>query len=135
MATVKSFTAIALFAILFGFNPLVSAGDHWSDDWKIKVDDDATSAGTIRFTISLEPGAGAPGVPWVVNVLVPDGTKENDIAELISVAFRTVLNELNFTIKHKNGEELTIKTRGETPDIALELTGNTVQGIKLEIDN
>ena len=125
----------ALAFTIVGFTPISNANDHWSDKWEIQVKDDADSPGTISFAVSFEPDDGVAATPVVVEVPVPDNTDENDIAELITIAFRGVLGDDDFKIKRSDGEKIIIKTRGGTPDIAVEIKGNTVQGISLEIES
>ena len=50
-------TCASLLAIVFGFTT-AHADDHWSDDWEIKIDNDAKSAGKIGFKVSFEPEDG-----------------------------------------------------------------------------
>jgi len=132
----KHLTGLAIFLAVFGITSLAIADDHWSDDWRIEVDGRAKSAGTMSFTLTFEPGEEGTGAePVTIDVQVPAKAKDNDVAEMITNTFRAVLGDDDYKVKQSWGENVLVKARGDTPDLTLELTGNTVQGISLEIDD
>jgi hypothetical protein len=49
--------------------------------------------------------------------------------------FRAVLGDDSYKIKTSWGNNVSVKTRSDTPDFVLELTGSSVQGISVEIDD
>jgi len=127
-------TNLAIFISIFSIAMLAGADDHWSDDWKISTSGRSSSNGALNFSLTFEPGKdGTAADPITIEVLIADNTRDNDIAELISNNFRGKLGEDDFKIDTSWGEHVKVKARGDTPDFVVELSGNTVQGISLEI--
>ena len=128
-------SAIAAFALLM-MAPVTFADDHWSDDWKIVVDGKADSGGSISFKVTFEPNEdGSTRAAAEISALVAEGTSENDTADLIGNAFRAVLGEDDFKIDVSWGENVKIDSKRKTPDFLLELTGNSVQGVSIDIED
>ena len=120
--------------ICFGGASLAIADDHWSDDWKIEVSGRADSAGTISFAINFEPAEdGTTADPISVDVLVPEDTKDNEIAETIANNFSALLGDENFKVNQSWGENVTIKAKRDAADFELSMTSSNVQGISIEI--
>jgi len=127
---------IALTMLLIGFSTtsLAMADDHWADDWKIEVRGRADSAGTISFALTFEPGEdGTAADPVSIDVLVPDDSKDNDIAETIANNFEAVLGDENFKVNQSRGENVTVKAKKDTADFELTMTSSNVQGISIAI--
>ena len=115
---------------------LALADDHWSDDWKVTVGGKAKSRGVIGFKLTFEPGdQGETRNPVTVDAPIPEKAGENDVADMIANAFRATLGDDDFKIDVSWGENVKIKAKGETPDFLLEITGNTVQGVSLEVQD
>ena len=130
------FAGLSIFLAFFGMNSLAIADDHWSDDWKISVTGKSSSAGTMSFKLTFEPGEdGAAADPVSIDVAIAEGTRDNDVAALITNNFQAALGDDDFNIDQSWGEHILVKTRGKAPDFALELTGNTVQSVSVEIDD
>ncbi len=126
------------FSIFFAFGgaSLPAADSEWSGKEKIKVEGKAKSAGTISLQVSFKPAEdGASGDPVKIEIAVSDKTKKNDVAELITNDIRAVLGDEKFKIKTSGGNNVEVKAKGDTPDFAIVMTNNSVQGISLEIDN
>ncbi len=124
-----------LFSLCGGLLPVV-ADNEWSGNEKIKVEGKAKSAGTISFKISFQPAEDGTAVDTVkIDVLVSDKTKKDDVAVFITNNFRAVLGDDNFKINQSWGNNVSVKAKGDTPDFSVEMTGNSVQGISLEIDD
>ena len=125
---------LSLLLAFVGGISLVFAEDHWSDDWKVSVNGKADSGGVISFKLTFEPeGEDARRDPVTVMAPIPDNTKENDIADMMGNAFRAILGDDDFKVDVSWGENVKVKTRGDTPDFLLEITDNSVQGISLKL--
>lgn len=133
-ALVKKLGLAASVAALLGSAPVTQADDHWDDDWKISVDGKSESAGSLSFTLNFEPADdGAAREPATVTVAIPKGTGANDMADLISAAFRGTLGDDEFHSEVDWGEHVKVKGKGETPDFTVAIAENTVQGLSLVI--
>lgn len=128
---------MAIVLLTFAGTPVPAAADgHWSDEWEIKVDGKSESRGAISFEISFEPGDdGVTRDPVIMDVLVANGTGENEIAFLISNHFRAVLGDQEFEIEVESGEQVEMEGRKGTPDFALAVTPSAVRGIRVKLDN
>jgi hypothetical protein len=127
---------LCLLAGFLGVAPLAFADDHWSDDWKISVDGKSDSGGKISFKLTFEPDEDeAPRDAVTVDVLIPEGTGEDDMADMISNSFRAVLGDDDFDIDTSWGEHIKVEASGDTPDFVIEIAGNSVEGVDVEIDD
>lgn len=132
----KYMSLLAVLIMVFGGSSLSLADDHWADDGKIKVEGKAKSAGKISFKLSYKPNDKETVADQVViDVLVPDKTKKNEIAEMIINSFRAMLGDENFKIKQSWGNNVIVEAKGKTPDFNIEFSSNSIQGISLEIDD
>ena len=68
-----------------------------------------------------------------VEVLVSEGTSENDVADMIGNAFEVILGEDDFNIKVSWGENIKIEAKDDTPAFVLEIASSSVQGLSIEI--
>ena len=62
------------------------------------------------------------------------GTGENAVARAIRDALKAQLDSKRFHVEIDDGEDILIKKRGRTPDIALQVAENTVAGVRLNSD-
>lgn len=114
---------------------LLLADSKASDNWNIEIDGKAKSAGTLGFTLRFEADqVGATAASVDITITVPNKARKKDVAEMISNNFRGKLGDNNFKIR-KDGDEVIVKAKGETPDFMLELTNNTVQGISVKLND
>lgn len=128
------FAAFTMLLAFFVGTTLAIADDHWSDDWKIEVSGRADSAGTISFQMNFEPAEdGTTADPVSVDVLVPEDTKDNKIAETIANNFSASLDEESYKVNQSWGENVTIKARGKAADYELTMTSSNVQGVSIKI--
>ena len=89
---------------------------------------------TFEIT-SRPPEDGAATDPISIDVLVPDKSKDDEIADVMLNNFEAVLGTDDYKLKKSWGKNVTIKARGKTPDFAIALTNNTVQGVSVAIDD
>jgi hypothetical protein len=108
---------------------------NFDEDWKITVNGKAKSAGAISFRVIFAPSYdGSPGPEKFIEVLVSEGTSENDAADMIGNAFQVILGEDDFNIKVSWGENIKIEAKDDTPDFVLELASSSVQGLSIEVE-
>jgi hypothetical protein len=83
--------------------------------------------GEIVFRVTPQGGEAVE-----IAVQIETGTGENAVARRIRDAFRQQLVG-DYKIKTDDGEEVTIRARGETPDFTIELVSNSVQRTSIDI--
>jgi hypothetical protein len=133
-ALARKLGLVAGVVVLLGLAPVTQADDHWDDDWKISVSGKSKSAGSLSFTLTFEPADdGAAREAATVTVAIPEGTGANDMADLISAAFRGTLGDDQFHSEVDWGEHVKVKGKGDTPDFTVAIAQNTVQGLSLAI--
>ena len=126
--------SIALLALLV-VGPWAVADKPYSGRWKIEADHHAKSAGTISFGITFEPGAdGKAKDPLAADIPIPKGMHEGKVIQSIENTLKAILEPKGFKIKSNLGDLVTVKATGDTPDFQLTLTGNSVQGVEIEIE-
>jgi hypothetical protein len=114
--------------------PVAPVYNNFDDDWKISVNGKAKGPGTIKFKVVFAPSDdGLPGAEKFVEAPIPKGTRENDVAVMISNAFKAILGEDDFKIKVSWGENIKVKAKGDTPDFVLEVASNSVKGVSLKV--
>ena len=119
---------------IFAFAAPVSAGDQFSDEWKIGVSGSAVTAGSISFTLTFEPGSdGMARDPITIDTPIAANTSVEDIISAISDAFSTALGEDDFDVEISWGEHVEVEAEGNTPEFALAITRNTLQGVAFKI--
>lgn len=119
---------------VFAFASLVSASDQYSDEWKIGVSGSAVTAGNISFTLTFALGNdGAARDPITIDTPVAANTSEDDIVGLIGDSFSTALGKDGFDVDISWGERVKVDAEGDTPDFALTVASNTLQGVIIQI--
>jgi len=114
----------AVAVLLVGWLAIAQADP--SNKWRIKVDGEASTAGSIQLTLTPEGGTAQ-----VVDVPVPKGKHENHVARLIRDALKQAIGK-DYHVEIDDGEDVLVKRRMGKPDLDLQITGNSVQGIKLK---
>lgn len=99
-----------------------------SNKWRIEISSDADSAGAIVFEL-LPIG----GEPVAVTVQVPDGTGENDIADLVRDAMRAQLAG-RYNVEVDDGEDVLVKKLDGAADFDLRIRESTVAGVGIDLD-
>jgi hypothetical protein len=136
----KIFKILSIFlgaVALLGFSPLTFADDDgYSDEWIIIVKGKTENAGKIGFKLTYAPSDdGLAGGEEFIEAPIPAGTSENDAAEMIANAFKTVLHVNKFDVDWHDGEKIQVEARSETPDFAIEIASNPLQGISITIED
>lgn len=99
-----------------------------SNKWRIEISSGADSAGVIVF--ELVP---VGGEPVAVTVQVPDGTGENDIAELVRDTMRAQLGG-RYNVEVDDGEDVLVKKLDGAADFDLIVRESTVADVKIDLD-
>lgn len=102
----------------------------YTDDYRIQVNHNAGSDGTIAFRITTQEG----GTVHEVSVSIKKGTGENAVARAIKEALKAQLGTKNFHIEGDDGEAVIIEGR-HGKRYALELVGNSVSGVSVKIEH
>jgi len=119
---------------IFAFAAPVSAADQFSDEWTIDVAGGAVAAGNISFMLTFEPGNdGMARDPINIDIPVAANTSEDDIVDLIGDSFSTALGKDDFAVAISWGEHIKVGAEGNTPEFALKVGSNTLQGVSIEI--
>jgi hypothetical protein len=136
----KTFKILSIFlgaVALLGFSPLTFADeDGYSDEWTLIVKGKTENAGNISFKLTYAPSDdGLAGDEAFIEAPIPAGTSENEAAEMIANAFKTVLHVNKFDIDWHDGEKIQVEAKAQTPDFAIEIASNPLQGISITIED
>jgi hypothetical protein len=112
-----------------GIDAVVPDLSDYSGKWRIECSGGADSDGRVVLHITPK---GEPHQE--VTVAIAKGTGENAVARAIRDALKAQLDSKRFHVEIDDGEDVLIKKRGRTPDIALQVAGNTVAGVRLNPD-
>jgi hypothetical protein len=118
----------------FAFTAPVIAGDQFGDEWKISISGDAVTAGSISFILTFEPdNDGNAGDPITIDTQIAANTSKEDMVSLIGNSFSTALGENDFDVDISWGEQIEVAAEEDTPNFALTVARNTLQGISIKI--
>jgi hypothetical protein len=118
---------ILLFAVLTLLSNAAYAGGL-SNKWRIKVNHNAKSDGTMLFRVSPKD---QPAID--VTVDIKDGTRENRVAVTIKEAFQAQLPKDGYHIERDDFEDVLVKKRGDTPRFGLELISSNVEKVSIRL--
>lgn len=126
----------ALLTLLFTLSTPLALADHlWSDDWDIEVSGKAAGPGEMGFKVQFEPAEdGTTQDPVEVTVPVAKKAKAKAVTDFIANAFKASLSAEQYKVKG-SGDKVKIHARKDAPDFNIVLTGNTVPGIGILIDD
>lgn len=127
------FRCPALFGLACTFALAATTGlaadkPSYSNKWRIEVSESAKSDGTLAFRLTPKDGA-----PVEVNVAIPKGRGENQIAQDISKTFQTTVDKETYKVEVDDGEDVLVKKR-KGPDFALELVNANVESVRIRIE-
>jgi hypothetical protein len=136
----KLFKKISVFLsliVMLGISPLTFADDDgFSDELIIIVKGEAENAGKISFRLTYAPSDdGLAGGEEFIEAPIPAGTSENDAAEMIANAFKTVLHVNKFDVDWHDGEKIQVEAKSDTPDFSIEIASDPLQGISIVIED
>lgn len=97
-----------------------------SNKWRVEVDGKAGTAGSLQLTVTPEGGTSQQ-----IDVPVAKGQSENQVARLIRDALKQAIGK-DYHVEIDDGEDVLVKRRLGKSRLDLQLTGNSVQGIKLK---
>lgn len=97
--------------------------------WRLQLSGNAESDGVIEFTIT--PKGDAPAS--VVSVPVTSGTSENGVARVVRDGLRAGLGD-DYKVERDDGEDVLVKRRMGTARFTVEVTSNTVKGVRVNLD-
>jgi hypothetical protein len=99
-----------------------------SNKWRLQLDGAADTSGTVVLRLSPEDGADID-----VEVAIPAGTHENAAARLIRDAIRAEVGK-QYRAEVDDGEDVLVKRRSGQPDLAITVTTNTAEGLRISLD-
>jgi len=100
-----------------------------SNKWRLEFSGGADSDGSIVITL-LPVG----GEPIVTTTAVEDGTSENGVAKTVVKSLEAQLDEDVFHVERDDGEDVLIKRRRGAANFDVEITENTVKGVRINPD-
>lgn len=112
-----------------GVDAVVPDLSDYSNKWRIECSGGADSDGRVVLHITPKGESHQE-----VTVAIAKGTGENAVARAIRDALKAQLDSKRFHVEIDDGEDVLIKKRGRTPDIALRVAANTVAGVRLNPD-
>lgn len=112
-----------------GIDAVVPDLSDYSNKWRLECSGGADSDG--RVVLHITPNGEAH---QEVTVAIAKGTGENAVARAIRDALKAQLDSKRFHVEIDDGEDILIRKRGRTPDIALQVAENTVAGVRLNSD-
>lgn len=106
------------------------AGDNpeYSNKWRIESSGRAEGEGAIHFRVTPKEGDATD-----VDVTIPQGRSENEVAHDIRDAFQSQLPTERYQIESDDGEDVLIKVKSGTPDFSLVLVESTVEHVRLHL--
>jgi hypothetical protein len=134
MKTLNKFGLLCSLISFFAFAAPVNADDQFADEWKISASGSAVTAGSISFTLTFEPdNDGNARDPITIDTPVAANASEDDIVSLIGDAFSKALGEDDFDVDISWGEKVEVKAQEDTPNFALTVANNSLQGVSIKI--
>jgi len=112
-----------------GIDAVVPDLSDYSNKWRLECSGGADSDGRVVLHITPKGESHQE-----VTVAIAKGTGENAVARAIRDALKAQLDSKRFHVEVDDGEDVLIKKRGRTPDIALRVAENTVAGVRLNPD-
>jgi hypothetical protein len=101
-----------------------------SGNWRIKFNHTADNDGTLVLRIAPIEGGGDP---IDVETVVPKGTSENSVADLVSKALKATLGSDNYRVGVDDGEDVVVKKRGKSKNFELTLVSTTLTGLEIKV--
>ena len=105
-----------------------SASAEIENKWRLQFSGDADSAGQITLALAPE---GEPAV--TVTVPIANDTSENEVASLVAHRLRLQAGD-TYRVERDDGEDVLIKRRPGEKKFSVVLVENTVEGVRLNLD-
>lgn len=125
-AAMRSITRFALASLLALSALTASAAEN---KWRMQFSGNAESDGSVDITVT--PKGDEP--PVVVSIPVTKGTSENGVARAVRDGLRAGLPK-GYKVERDDGEDVLVKRRMGTARFTLKVTGNTVKGVRVNLD-
>jgi len=103
----------------------------YAGEWRISVDGGANSDGLLAFQV-----ASSSGKTGTIQVVIKNGTGENNVAEAIRDAFKVQVNKEKYDVRNSGGETVVLKKKKkEFDDFSVILVSSTVKGSKIAVEH
>lgn len=96
--------------------------------WRLQFSGNAESSGTLVLAFTPKDGA-----TTAVDIAIEDGTSENGVARRVRDALREAIGE-DYRVEVDDGEDVLVKRRWGRPRFSVELVDNSVDGLRLNLD-
>lgn len=100
-----------------------------SNKWRLEFSGGADSNGAIELRITPLGGA-----PIDASIEVSDGTGENAVAKTVVKGLKALLPKEAFHVERDDGEDVLIKRRRGAAEFLVEVTSNTVEGVRIDAE-
>jgi hypothetical protein len=106
----------------------ISAQAKPSGNWRITFDSRAKAEGLVSLRIAPPEGA-----PIEVEVKIPAGKTENQVADLVSDALKKALDSKSFRVGVDDGESVIIKKRGKMKKFEVTMLSAPITGLGVKL--
>ena len=100
-----------------------------SNKWRLQFSGGANSDGEIVITITPKGG-----MPITTTVAIEEGRSENRVAKDVVDGLEDQLDEEIYHVERDDGEDVVIKRRRGEADFEIEVSSNSVKGVRINID-
>jgi len=97
-----------------------------SNKWRLEFSGGADSDGAIVIRITPKGGQ-----PLDAEIAIKDGTGENAVAKAVVKGLQAQLPEDGYHVERDDGEDVLIKKKRGAADFDVEITSNTVKGVRI----
>jgi hypothetical protein len=133
LRTVLAAVAVLASSLAFAQDPAPATAApakklSYTDDYRISVNHDADSDGTVVFQVVTKKDAKTTDI----TAQVKKGTSENAISRVIKAAFKEQLGTHGYNIEGEDGENVIIEGSGGKK-YSLVLVSSTVKGVDIKV--
>ncbi|HVI58530.1 MAG TPA: hypothetical protein VM619_06600 [Luteimonas sp.] len=118
--------------LVLGIALSLAATAAWADGvhnkWRVEVSGNAESDGSIVLLL-----APVEGEPLRVQADVAQGLGENDVARSLRAALQAQAGR-RYNVEIDDGEDVLVKKKPAERDFVITVAGNSVRGVRIEID-
>ncbi len=125
MNSVRTTLALFLTATLLLAAAVASEASP-SNKWRLEFSGGADSDGAIVIRITPKGGQ-----PLEAEIPIEDGTGENAVAKRVVKGLQAQLPKDGYHIERDDGEDVLIKKKHGAANFDLEITSNTVKGVRI----
>ncbi|MGI9343699.1 MAG: hypothetical protein ACR2QV_12680 [Gammaproteobacteria bacterium] len=130
------YVTIPVMLVITACLSIALADGHFSDDSRVILDGRAESDGMIGLQLGFAPAEDGSAPDAVdIEIMVPNDAKPKDIQTTIENNMLAILGEDRFRVRTSGSKKVSVKANKGTPDFAIKLTNNSVEGVSIEIED